>query len=140
MCCLSVFLYLSVFFCYVFVSSRRRHTRCALVTGVQTCALPIYPFNLDDQLTDDERMIRDSARAYAQEKLQPRVIEAYANEHTDPELFREMGAQGLLGATVPEKFGGAAASYVAYGLIAREVERVDGGHRAVESGHTGPVN
>src|SRR3546814_2227145 len=89
MCCLSVFLYLSVFFCYVFVSSRRRHTRCALVTGVQTCALPIYPFNLDDQLTDDERMIRDSARAYAQEKLQPRVIEAYANEHTDPERSEE---------------------------------------------------
>src|SRR3546814_7430029 len=91
------------------------------------------PFNLDDQLTDDERMIRDSARAYAQEKLQPRVIEAYANEHTDPEIFREMGAQGLLGATVPEKFGGAAASYVAYGLIAREVERVDSGYRSMMS-------
>lgn len=91
------------------------------------------PFNLDDQLTDDERMIRDAARAYAQEKLQPRVIEAYANEHTDPEIFREMGAQGLLGATVPEKFGGAAASYVAYGLIAREVERVDSGYRSMMS-------
>ena len=91
------------------------------------------PFNLDDQLTDDERMIRDAARAYAQEKLQPRVIEAYANEHTDPEIFREMGAQGLLGATVPEKFGGAEASYVAYGLIAREVERVDSGYRSMMS-------
>ncbi|MDK2760567.1 MAG: acyl-CoA dehydrogenase [Sphingopyxis sp.] len=91
------------------------------------------PFNLDDQLTDDERMIRDAARAYAQEKLQPRVIEAYAKEHTDPEIFREMGAQGLLGATVPEKFGGAGASYVAYGLIAREVERVDSGYRSMMS-------
>lgn len=91
------------------------------------------PFLLDDQLTDDERMIRDAARAYAQEKLQPRVIEAYAKEHTDPDIFREMGAQGLLGATIPEKFGGAEASYVAYGLIAREVERVDSGYRSMMS-------
>lgn len=91
------------------------------------------PFLLDDQLTEDERMIRDAARAYAQEALQPRVIDAYATEHTDPEIFREMGAQGLLGATVPEKFGGADASYVAYGLIAREVERVDSGYRSMMS-------
>ncbi|MGV1683883.1 acyl-CoA dehydrogenase [Sphingopyxis sp. NJF-3] len=91
------------------------------------------PFLLDDQLTDDERMIRDAARAYAQEKLQPRVIEAYAKEHTDPDIFREMGARGLLGATVPEKFGGANATYVAYGLIAREIERVDSGYRSMMS-------
>nr|WP_047165519.1 acyl-CoA dehydrogenase [Sphingomonas sp. Y57] len=91
------------------------------------------PFKLDDQLTDDERMIRDAAHAYAQEKLQPRVIKAFADEHTDPEIFREMGAQGLLGVTVPEEFGGAGASYVAYGLVAREVERVDSGYRSMMS-------
>lgn len=91
------------------------------------------PFLLDDQLTDDERMIRDAARAYAQEKLQPRVIEAFAKEHTDPEIFREMGAQGLLGVTVPDNYGGAGASYVAYGLVAREVERVDSGYRSMMS-------
>ncbi|KQZ76613.1 acyl-CoA dehydrogenase [Sphingopyxis sp. Root214] len=91
------------------------------------------PFFLDDQLTDDERMIRDAARAYAQERLQPRVIEAYAKEHTDPEIFREMGAQGLLGVTVPDTYGGAGASYVAYGLVAREVERVDSGYRSMMS-------
>ena len=91
------------------------------------------PVLLDDELTDDERMIRDAARAFAQERLQPRVIEAYSKEHTDPEIFREMGAQGLLGATIPEKFGGAGASYVAYGLIAREVERVDSGYRSMMS-------
>src|SRR3546814_20532942 len=81
------------------------------------------PFNLDDQLTDDERMIRDSARAYAQEKLQPRVLEAYAHEHTDPEIFRARGAQGLPGQPVPEHFGGAAASCVASGLTPREFAR-----------------
>ena len=91
------------------------------------------PFRLDDQLTDDERMIREAARAYAQEKLQPRVIKAYAEEHTDPDIFREMGAQGLLGVTVPENYGGAGASYVAYGLVAREVERVDSGYRSMMS-------
>ena len=91
------------------------------------------PFFLDDQLTDDERMIRDAARAYAQERLQPRVIEAYSREHTDPEIFREMGAQGLLGVTVPDTYGGAGASYVAYGLVAREVERVDSGYRSMMS-------
>ncbi|MGC6331063.1 acyl-CoA dehydrogenase [Rhizorhabdus sp. FW153] len=91
------------------------------------------PFLLDDQLTDDERMIRDAARAYAQDRLQPRVIDAFAREHTDPEIFREMGAQGLLGVTIPEAYGGVGASYVAYGLVAREVERVDSGYRSMMS-------
>ena len=70
------------------------------------------PFRLDDQLTDDERMIRDATRAYAQEKLQPRVIEAYRDEITDPGIFREMGEMGLLGITVPEAYGGSGAGYV----------------------------
>ena len=91
------------------------------------------PLLLDDQLSEDEQMIRDSARAYAQGELQPRIIEAYNNEHTDPEIFREMGALGLLGPTVPEEYGGTGASYVAYGLIAREVERVDSGYRSMMS-------
>jgi glutaryl-CoA dehydrogenase len=90
-------------------------------------------FLLDAQLTDDERMIRDTAQAYAQEKLQPRVIEAYAQEHTDLAIFTEMGALGLLGPTLPEAYGCAAASYVAYGLIAREIERVDSGYRSMMS-------
>lgn len=90
-------------------------------------------FNLDDQLTADERMIRDAARSFAQDRLQPRVIEAFANEHTDPAIFREMGEQGLLGVTLPEIYGGANASYVAYGLVAREVERVDSGYRSMMS-------
>jgi glutaryl-CoA dehydrogenase len=91
------------------------------------------PFLLEDQLTGEERMIRDAAHAYAQEKLQPRVVEAFANERTDPEIFREMGAQGLLGVTIPEAYGGAGASYVAYGLVAREIERVDSGYRSMAS-------
>ena len=91
------------------------------------------PLLLDDQLTEDERMIRDTARAFAQEKLQPRIVEAYANETTDPSLFLEMGELGLLGVTIPEEFGGAEASYVAYGLVAREVERVDSGYRSMMS-------
>ncbi|WP_293867677.1 acyl-CoA dehydrogenase family protein, partial [Sphingomonas sp. 67-36] len=73
------------------------------------------PFFLDDQLSDDERMVRDTARAYAQDKLAPRVIDAFANEVTDPAIFREMGELGLLGPTVPEQYGGVGASYVAYG-------------------------
>jgi glutaryl-CoA dehydrogenase len=88
---------------------------------------------LDDQLTEEERMIRDSARAYAQEKLQPRVIEAWRDETTDVSIFREMGELGLLGATIPEEYGGLGASYVSYGLIAREVERVDSGYRSMMS-------
>jgi glutaryl-CoA dehydrogenase len=91
------------------------------------------PFRLDDQLTEDERMLRDAARAFAQEKLQPRVIDAYANETTDPGIFAEMGEMGLLGTTIPEEYGGLGASYVAYGLIAREVERVDSGYRSMMS-------
>jgi len=91
------------------------------------------PFLLDDQLEDDERMIRDSARAYAQDKLAPRIIDAFAHETTDPEIFREMGALGLLGPTIPEEYGGVGANYVAYGLVAREVERVDSGYRSMMS-------
>ncbi|NEY91653.1 acyl-CoA dehydrogenase [Tabrizicola oligotrophica] len=91
------------------------------------------PFRLEDQLTDEERMLRDAARAYAQDKLQPRVIKAFREESTDPAIFREMGEMGLLGVTVPEEYGGIGASYVAYGLIAREVERVDSGYRSMMS-------
>ena len=91
------------------------------------------PFLLEDQLTDEERMIRDAARAYAEDRLQPRVTEAFAKEQSDPAIFREMGEQGLLGATLPEAYGGAGAGYVAYGLIAREVERVDSGYRSMMS-------
>lgn len=88
---------------------------------------------LNGMLSEDERMIADAARSFAQDRLQPRVIEAYANEHTDPTIFREMGEQGLLGLTLPEAYGGAGASYVAYGLVAREVERVDSGYRSMMS-------
>jgi glutaryl-CoA dehydrogenase len=91
------------------------------------------PFRLNDQLTEEERALRDGARAYAQDKLQPRVIKAYAEESTDPAIFREMGEMGLLGATLPEQYGGLGASYVSYGLIAREVERVDSGYRSMMS-------
>ncbi|VAV95935.1 Glutaryl-CoA dehydrogenase [hydrothermal vent metagenome] len=91
------------------------------------------PFRLSDQLSDEERMITDSARAYAAEKLQPRVIDAYANEVTDPDIFREMGEMGLLGTTIPEEYGGLGAGYVSYGLVAREVERVDSGYRSMMS-------
>lgn len=91
------------------------------------------PFRMEDQLTSEERMLRDAARAYAQDKLQPRVIAAYREETSDPAIFREMGEMGLLGATIPEEYGGLGASYVAYGLIAREVERVDSGYRSMLS-------
>ncbi|HKY82889.1 MAG TPA: acyl-CoA dehydrogenase [Sphingobium sp.] len=91
------------------------------------------PLLLEDQLTDEERLVRDTARAYAQQRLQPRVIQAFDEEFTDPAIFREMGEAGLLGATLPVEYGGAAASYVAYGLIAREVERVDSGYRSMMS-------
>jgi len=91
------------------------------------------PFRLDGQLTDDERALRDAARAYAQDQLQPRVIRAFADEETDPAIFREMGEMGLLGVTIPEEYGGLGAGYVAYGLIAREVERVDSGYRSMMS-------
>ncbi|QEH78842.1 acyl-CoA dehydrogenase [Sphingomonas sp. C8-2] len=91
------------------------------------------PFGLDDQLTDEERMIRDAAHGFAQSELQTRVIAAYREEVDAPELFPAMGAAGLLGATLPEEYGGANASYVAYGLIAREIERVDSGYRSMAS-------
>ena len=90
-------------------------------------------FRLDDQLTEEERMLRDGARAYAQEMLAPRIIAAYRDEATDPTIFAEMGEMGLLGVTIPEEYGGLGASYVAYGLVAREVERVDSGYRSMMS-------
>ncbi len=88
------------------------------------------PFDLDHQLTDEERMVRDSAEAYAQEKLQPRVSSAFLEERFDREIMSEMGELGLLGATVPPEYGGAGLGYVSYGLIARAVERVDSGYRS----------
>ena len=91
------------------------------------------PFFLDLQLTEDERMVRDSAAAFAAEKLAPRVQEAYLHEQTDPAIFREMGAVGLLGVTIPEAYGGIGAGYVSYGLVAREIERVDSGYRSMMS-------
>lgn len=91
------------------------------------------PLLLDDQLDEDERLIRDSARAYAQGELKPRVIDAYNREHTDLAIFRELGELGLLGPTIPEVYGGAGAGYVSYGLIAREIERVDSGYRSMMS-------
>ncbi|MBY6005468.1 acyl-CoA dehydrogenase [Salipiger bermudensis] len=91
------------------------------------------PFLFDAQLEEDERMIGESARAFAQDKLLPRVEHAYMEEQTDPEIFAEMGAQGLLGVTVPEQYGGIGAGYVSYGLVAREVERVDSGYRSMMS-------
>ncbi len=91
------------------------------------------PLLLDQQLTEDERMVRQTAEQYAQNKLAPRVLEAFRHEKTDPEIFREMGELGLLGITLPEKYGCAGASYVSYGLVAREVERVDSGYRSMMS-------
>lgn len=91
------------------------------------------PFRLVEQLTDEERMVQDTAHAYAQEKLGPRVLEAFRHEKTDPEIFREMGELGLLGPTIDPEYGGAGLGYVAYGLIAREVERVDSGYRSMMS-------
>lgn len=91
------------------------------------------PLLLDSQLTEEERMIRDAAHAYCQEKLQPRVINAFRNEQTDIEIFREMGELGLLGVTIPEQYGGSGLNYVSYGLVAREVERVDSGYRSMMS-------
>ena len=91
------------------------------------------PFLFDAQLEEDERMIAESARAFAQDKLMPRVEHAYMDEQTDPEIFAEMGAQGLLGVTVPEQYGGIGAGYVSYGLVAREIERVDSGYRSMMS-------
>jgi len=91
------------------------------------------PLLLDQQLTEEERMVRDSARQFAADKLAPRVLEAFRQEKTDPAIFREMGATGLLGATIPEQYGGSGLNYVCYGLIAREVERIDSGYRSMMS-------
>ena len=91
------------------------------------------PLLLDQQLDEDERMVLNTAHAYAQEKLAPRIRDAFRNETTDPTIFREMGELGLLGPTIPQEYGGAGLSYVCYGLIAREVERVDSGYRSMMS-------
>jgi glutaryl-CoA dehydrogenase len=91
------------------------------------------PFLLEEQLSADERMLRDGAAAFAADRLAPRVEAAYLNEETDPAIFREMGEAGLLGITIPEEYGGLGAGYVAYGLVAREVERVDSGYRSMMS-------
>jgi glutaryl-CoA dehydrogenase len=91
------------------------------------------PLLLEQQLTEDERMVRDAARAYCQDKLAPRVLQAFRDEKTDERIFREMGALGLLGPTTPAEYGGPGLGYVSYGLIAREVERVDSGYRSMMS-------
>ncbi len=91
------------------------------------------PLLLDQQLAEDERMVRDAARAYAQDKLAPQVIAAFRHERTDVAIFREMGELGLLGPTLPEEYGGPGLNYVSYGLIAREVERIDSGYRSMMS-------
>ncbi|MBP2302135.1 glutaryl-CoA dehydrogenase [Azospirillum picis] len=91
------------------------------------------PFLLEDQLTEDEKLVRDSARAYCQDRLQPRVISAFREERFDREIMNEMGELGLLGPTIPEEYGGPGVSHVAYGLVAREVERVDSGYRSAMS-------
>ncbi len=91
------------------------------------------PFLLEQQLAAEERMARDAAAAFARDRLQPRILEAFRHERTDPAIFREMGAQGLLGATIPQEYGGAGLNYVSYGLIAREIERVDSGFRSMMS-------
>ena len=91
------------------------------------------PFDLESQLSEDERQVRDTARAYAQNKLMPRVIEAYREEKFDRSVISEMGALGLLGATIPEEYGGADLGYIAYCLAVREIERVDSGYRSAMS-------
>jgi len=91
------------------------------------------PFFLQKQLEEDERMIAESAHSFASEVLAPRVAQAYENETSDPDLFREMGKMGLLGTTIPEEYGGLGAGYVSYGLVAREIERVDSGYRSMMS-------
>ncbi|ESY50166.1 MULTISPECIES: acyl-CoA dehydrogenase [unclassified Mesorhizobium] len=91
------------------------------------------PFLIENQLSEDERMVRDGAAAFAADKLAPRIEEAYLEEKTDAGIFREMGEAGLLGITIPEEYGGLGANYVTYGLVAREVERVDSGYRSMMS-------
>src|SRR5258706_5464073 len=94
------------------------------------------PFLLDAQLTDDERMVRDAASAYCQERLAPRVLQAFRHHSTDPPIFREMGEFGLLVPTLPEQYGGPGLHYVRYGPIAREVGRVDSGYPSMMSGQS----
>ena len=91
------------------------------------------PLLLDEQLTEEEKMVRDAAHDYAQGRLAPRILEAFRREHTDPSIFKEMGELGLLGATIPTEFGGGGLNYVSYGLIAREIERIDSGYRSMMS-------
>ncbi|MEM1066225.1 MAG: acyl-CoA dehydrogenase [Pseudomonadota bacterium] len=91
------------------------------------------PFRLEDQLTEDERLLRDAARGFAEAKLAPRIVEAYREATVAPELFAEMGEAGLLGTTIPEAYGGLGAGYVTYGLVAREIERIDSGYRSMMS-------
>lgn len=104
-----------------------------VITSTATPFVWDDPFLLEDQLSADERAIRDGAAAFAADKLAPHVEEAYLNETTDPAIFRKMGDAGLLGVTIPEEYGGLGASYVTYGLVAREVERVDSGYRSMMS-------
>ena len=117
--------------------------QCGTMMGLSERALRLKPphaqfqwddaFLLEFQLSEDERMIRDTARQYAQEKLLPRVTQAYLEEKADREIFREMGELGLIGVTFPEEYGCADAGYVSYGLVAREIERVDSGYRSMNS-------
>jgi glutaryl-CoA dehydrogenase len=105
----------------------------SFMTSSRTSFVWDDPFLLNQQLNDDERQIRDAARAYCQDKLAPRVLEAFRHERSDATIFREMGETGLLGATIPEFYGGSGLNYVSYGLIAREVEAVDSGYRSMMS-------
>ena len=91
------------------------------------------PFLLEQQLTEDERMVKDAAAAFCKDKLEPRVLEAFRGEKPDAKVFREMGEVGLLGPMIPAEYGGPGLNYVCYGLIAREVERVDSGYRSTMS-------
>ena len=104
-----------------------------MATAPQAAFVWDDPFQLDLQLTEEERLIRDAARDYCQGRLAPRVLQAFRHEATDPDIFREMGAIGLLGLTIPAEYGGAGLNYVSYGLVAREVERVDSGYRSMMS-------
>ena len=97
------------------------------------------PFLLELQLNEEERIVRDTARKFAQKKLAPRIIDAFRREHTDPAIFREMGDIGLLGPTIPAAYGGGELSYVCYGLIAREIEQIDSGYRSMMSVQTSLV-
>ena len=91
------------------------------------------PFQLEQQLSEEERMLKDASHTFAQEKLQPRITKAFQDETVEPQLFKEMGEMGLLGTTIPEKYGGLGAGYVSYGVVAREIERVDSGYRSMMS-------